>query len=69
VTINRRAGGGNVEVIPVNLEAVMAGTAKDPLVQPDDVLVVPTSGFKYFVKRFVGTIITGVSVGSFVGGS
>jgi hypothetical protein len=38
-------------------------------VLPDDVILVPMSGFKYFVKRFIGTIVSGVSVGSFVGGS
>jgi polysaccharide biosynthesis/export protein len=69
VTINRRGTGGKVETIPVDLNAVMAGTANDPQVMPDDVVLVPMSGFKYFVKRFIGTIISGVSVGSFVGGS
>jgi polysaccharide export outer membrane protein len=69
VSINRRGAGGKVEAIPVDLNAVMAGTAHDPQVMPDDVVLVPMSGFKYFVKRFIGTIISGVSVGSFVGGS
>jgi polysaccharide export outer membrane protein len=69
VSINRRGAGGKVETIPVDLNSVMAGTANDPQVMPDDVVLVPMSGFKYFVKRFIGTIISGVSVGSFVGGS
>jgi hypothetical protein len=31
---------------------------------------VPMSGFKYFVRRFVGEIIGGgISIGSFIGGS
>jgi hypothetical protein len=33
-------------------------------VQPDDVIVVPMSSMKYFVKRFVGTIFSGFSGGS-----
>jgi polysaccharide export outer membrane protein len=67
VTINRRTGADQVDVIPVDLKSVSAGKAPDPQVQPDDVVLVPMSGFKYFVKRFVGTIFSGVSAGSFVG--
>ncbi len=65
VTINRRAAGGQINTISVDLDAVLAGKAKDPQVMPDDVLLVPMSGFKYFVRRFVGTIISGGSVTSF----
>lgn len=68
VSIFRRRGPANVETIPVNLNTVNQGAA-DPQVQPDDVILVPMSSVKYFVKRFVGSIISGVSVGSFVGGS
>jgi polysaccharide export outer membrane protein len=69
VSINRRHGPDKMETISVDLNTVMAGAAADPQVQPDDVILVPMSSFKYFVKRFVGTIVSGVSVGSFVGGS
>jgi polysaccharide biosynthesis/export protein len=69
ISINRRHGPNKMQAISVNLDEVMAGTVADPQVQPDDVILVPMSGFKYFVKRFVGTIISGVSVGSFAGGS
>jgi len=69
VSINRRSGPERIETITVDLNAVMAGSKNDPQVRPDDVILVPMSGFKYFVKRFIGTIISGVSVGSFVGGS
>ena len=69
VTINRRHSSEKMETISVNLDAVIAGSATDPQVQPDDVILVPMSGFKYFVKRFIGTIISGVSIGSFAGGS
>jgi len=69
VTINRRHAADKMETISVDLNSVIAGTATDPQVQPDDVILVPMSGFKYFVKRFIGTIVSGVSVGSFAGGS
>jgi polysaccharide export outer membrane protein len=68
VTINRRHGPEKMQTISVDLNTVIAGTAADPQVQPDDVILVPMSGFKYFVKRFIGTIISGVSIGS-LGGS
>jgi polysaccharide export outer membrane protein len=67
VSINRRHGPNKMETISVDLDTLMAGKAADPPVQPDDVILVPMSSFKYFVKRFVGTIISGVSVGSFGG--
>jgi polysaccharide export outer membrane protein len=67
VTINRRQAAGTAQVIPVNLTDVSAGRAPDPPVQADDVILVPMSSFKYFVKRFVGTIFSGISAGSFVG--
>jgi polysaccharide export outer membrane protein len=64
ISINRRGTGGRMEMISVDLNAVKEGKAPDPQVKPDDVVLVPMSGFKYFVRRFVGTIISGVSVGS-----
>ena len=69
VTINRRHSSDKMETISVDLNSINAGTATDPQVQPDDVILVPMSGFKYFVKRFIGTIISGVSIGSVAGGS
>ena len=67
VSINRRTG-PKMETIAVNLNNIMAGAENDPLIQPDDVILVPMSGFKYFVKRFVGTIISGFSLPA-IGGS
>jgi polysaccharide export outer membrane protein len=61
ISIYRRRGPDKVENIPVDLDEVLALTAPDPQVQPDDVIVVPMSGFKYFVKRFIGTLLTGTS--------
>jgi polysaccharide export outer membrane protein len=67
VTINRRVSPEKVEIIPVDLKAISAGQAADLQLQADDVVLVPMSSFKYFVKRFVGTIFSGVSAGSFMG--
>ena len=69
VSIYRRRGPDKIENIPVDLDKVMALSAPDPQVQPDDVIVVPMSGFKYFVKRFIGTLISGTSVGHHGAGS
>jgi polysaccharide biosynthesis/export protein len=56
IAIYRRRDGLEAEKIPVNLEEVFAGKARDPLVAPDDMIVVPISSFKWFVQRFIGTI-------------
>ncbi|HWP58302.1 MAG TPA: polysaccharide biosynthesis/export family protein [Candidatus Acidoferrales bacterium] len=69
VSIFRRRGPTTVETIPINLNSVISGGASDPQIEPDDVIVVPMSTAKYFIKRFVGTIISGVSIGALVGGS
>jgi len=64
ISIYRRRGPTKVEVIPVNYEGIMAGSSEDLQVQADDVVVVPMSGAKYFVRRFIGTLIGGVTGGS-----
>jgi polysaccharide export outer membrane protein len=69
ITIFRRKGTSGMQQIAVDLDAVTAGTAPDPQIEADDVILVAMSGAKYFVKRFVGTIVSGLSVGSFVHGS
>jgi polysaccharide biosynthesis/export protein len=61
ISIYRRRGPTNVETITVDLDSVMAQKSVDPTVQSDDVIIVPMSGLKYFVKRFVGTIFSGTS--------
>jgi polysaccharide export outer membrane protein len=65
ITINRRLSPEKLEVIAVDWNAITSGRAVDPQIQPDDVVLVPMSGFKYFVKRFVGTIISGPSMPGF----
>ncbi len=64
VTIYRRRGPTNVQTLAVDLDSVMTQKSVDHKIEPDDVIVVPMSSMKYFVKRFVGTIISGVSLGS-----
>jgi polysaccharide export outer membrane protein len=56
VTIYRQRHGAEAEMIPVQLTAIWNGQASDPRIQPDDVIVVPMGAFKYFVRRFIGTI-------------
>jgi polysaccharide biosynthesis/export protein len=58
ITIYRRRGPTNVETVNVDLDDVKANKSQDPQVQPDDVIVVPISGMKFFVKRFVGTLFS-----------
>ena len=65
-TIFRRRSHGEVETIPADLNDILAGNTPDPQLEPDDVIVVPVSAMKYFVKRFVGTVISGFSVSSFM---
>jgi polysaccharide export outer membrane protein len=66
VTILRRKAAGDVQIIALNLTDVMNGSATDPQIQPDDVIVVPTSAGKYLVRRFIGNLIGGVSLGSLI---
>jgi polysaccharide biosynthesis/export protein len=63
ISIFRRQGVGDIETIALNLSEVMNGNAADPQIQPDDVIIVPTSTGKYLVKRFVGQLLGGVSIG------
>jgi polysaccharide biosynthesis/export protein len=56
IAIFRRRDGLEAEKIPVNPNEIFAGKARDPLIAPDDVIVVPVNSFKWFVKRFIGGI-------------
>jgi polysaccharide biosynthesis/export protein len=56
IAIYRRRDGLEAEKIPVNLDDIFAGKARDPLIAPDDMIVVPISSFKWVVERFIGTI-------------
>jgi polysaccharide export outer membrane protein len=65
ISIFRRRGPGKVDTIAINLNDVMDGTVPDPQIQPDDVIVVPRSTGKYLVKRFVGSLVGGMSIRGF----
>jgi polysaccharide export outer membrane protein len=67
VSILRRRGPGEIQTISLNLTEVMSGSIADPEIQPDDVIVVPMNSAKYIVKRFVGTLVGGMSFGNIQG--
>jgi polysaccharide biosynthesis/export protein len=69
VTIFRRKGASGMEQISVDYAAILAGSTVDPQIEQDDVIIVPMSTMKYIAKRFIGTLINGVSIGSLVAGS
>jgi polysaccharide export outer membrane protein len=56
VSIFRRRDGLEADKLSVNLKEILAGKAPDPLIAPDDVIVVPMSTAKYLVERFLGRI-------------
>lgn len=58
LTVYRRLGPTNVQTISVNLDDVLARKSPDLQVNPDDVIIVPMSSAKYFVKRFVGSLFS-----------
>jgi polysaccharide export outer membrane protein len=69
ITIFRRKAPSGMEPISIDYAAVLAGSAVDPQIEEDDVIVVPMSSTKYFVKRFIGSLVGGISLGSFIHGS
>ena len=66
ISIFRRKGSG-MENISLDLDAILAGSAADPQIEADDVILVPISGARYFVKRFVGQLFSlgGIGPGAF----
>jgi polysaccharide export outer membrane protein len=62
ITIIRRQSSTEAETIPVNLDEIRAGKATDPRIEAEDQIFVPMSAPKYFVKRFIGTIFSGIPI-------
>lgn len=63
ISIFRRGSPTEVgTTIRVDLNEILAGDVPDPEIETDDVIMVPVSMGKYFVKRFVGQLISGFSV-------
>jgi len=55
--IIRSVPGSNRIEIAVNLQDVLHGKAKDVMLQPDDILYVPTSYAKSTIRRTLDTVI------------
>jgi polysaccharide export outer membrane protein len=66
ISIFRRKDSGEVETLHFDLSEILAGNITDPQIKADDVIIVPVSTGKWFVNRFVGTIISGFSVGALI---
>jgi polysaccharide biosynthesis/export protein len=56
LSIFRRRDGTEADRIAVSLNEILAGKAKDPLIAPDDVIIVSMSTGKWLLQRFIGTI-------------
>lgn len=69
IQIFRRKGVSEMQPITVDFDALMAGSGVDPQILADDVIIVSVSSAKWLVKRFVGPLISGIGIGSFIHGS
>jgi hypothetical protein len=54
LSIFRHLDGTEADTIAVNLNEILAGKAKDPLIAPDDVIIVSMSTGKWLLQRFMG---------------
>jgi polysaccharide export outer membrane protein len=69
IFIYRRKSPGEVQTIPVDFDSILAGSAVDPPIEADDIIVVPISTAKYVWNRYLFQIIFGgVTVRSLVPG-
>jgi polysaccharide export outer membrane protein len=62
ITIVRRQSSIEAETTSINLDAIQAGKIADPQIEAEDQIIVPISGTKYIVKRFVGTLLYGFHI-------
>ena len=63
VSILRRRNGLEAEKISVDLKDIQGAKIPDPLIEAEDVVVVPVSTAKWFVERFIGRIGLGSVTG------
>jgi polysaccharide biosynthesis/export protein len=63
IAIYRQRNGKEAEMIPVDLNSIWDRKAPDPVIEADDVIVIPYGTFKYIVRRFIGTIGLGSTTG------
>lgn len=61
MTLFRRMPNGERKAIHIDIAAIRAGKARDVKVADNDVIVVPMSGLKYVVDRFIGSVGMGLS--------
>jgi len=64
-TLFRKLPNGDREAIPIQLAAIRAGKANDILIAENDVILVPMSGVKWLVDRFIGSIGMGLAIPAF----
>jgi len=69
IVIYRRKDPKEVQTISVDFDSILAGSAADPPIEADDVIVVPISAAKYVWNRYLYQLIFGgATVRSFVPG-
>jgi polysaccharide biosynthesis/export protein len=56
VGIFRRRDSLEADRMSFNLKEILAGRASDPQIEPNDVIVMPINGAKWFLERFIGRI-------------
>ena len=59
IAIYRRTDSNDVQTFPVDFDAVLAGSAVDPPIETDDIIVVPVSTAKYVWNRYIFQIVFG----------
>lgn len=64
-TVYRKRPDGERDAIAVDIDAIQAGRVPDMLVTAEDVIVVPLSGTKLVVDKFMGLFRVGVSAATF----
>lgn len=70
ITIFRRKASSGIEPMTVDLNTILAGSASDPKIEEDDVIVVPINSFKYAFFRVFGQLLGwGTSIGAMSAGS
>jgi polysaccharide export outer membrane protein len=63
VTIFRRTSAPGMDPITVDLDAIYAGSASDPPIEADDLIVVPINSLKYVYQRVFGQLLGwGISI-------
>jgi len=64
-TVYRKTEAGDRQAIEIDLAAIAAGKQQDLPIQPEDVVVVPVSGPKFFMERVLGLVRVGVNATQF----